>query len=703
MSDTSALSAAAQGPNNDSSLEHYTALLDWMVSKGGQLHESVEIAKDERRGVHLQVKKDWKDGVPSNTHIIKTPLTSTMSYFNVIGYSFNTDDGSSVSFPERGVHFPRGFSEAVGQEESSIFFLIGQYLQGKEGFWYPYIKTLPQPGALTTPLYYEGDDLAWLEGTSLSPAREQKAKILKEKYETVYTELCKAGFDGAEKYTWDLYLWASTIFVSRAFSAKVLSGVIPDTQLPEENVSVLLPFIDILNHRPLAKVEWRAGKENVAFLVLEDVAAGQEISNNYGPRNNEQLMMNYGFCLPNNPCDYRIVSLRAPPGSPLQMARSQQLEMFPGLAKETDDAYYVFNVFYPLLAPDTPMEHSIFSPALFDAVSILAANNRELETLEVTEQGIRIPDAYGNSRTTLAALSQIIIELITHIVKLRSSAADLQNPGNLKQTHAKIYRDSQIMLSETALVIAAWTLNRARQHNFGGSWEETKQLLRSHMVRVPSGKFPDEIRSRIQVRILERQSVLANNGELFVLDDLLEILPVEMQQPCKACLQGITQNAGRAIPMLRGSLETSPFAFPIFLCFIRAAHSDGESNCGTVSLSSRLSKWARCLLENYPAPPEDVLWALEDEDDEQLLGMFDNVLEGIKTRNSAIFSDLEKFTGEWQGDNWWLSPNWLRWAWMITEQESVQVPEEPLALLAAGQPGQGQVMLSTASCLYIPQ
>ncbi|OGM42710.1 NADH-ubiquinone oxidoreductase subunit [Aspergillus bombycis] len=566
MSDTSALSVAAQGPNIDSSLEHYTTLLDWMVNNGGQLHESVEIAKDERRGVHLQVKKDWKNGVPSNTHIIKTPLTSTMSYFNAIGYSFTTDDGSSVSFPENGVHFPRGFLEAVGQEEASIFFLIGQYLQGKDGFWYPYIRTLPQPGALTTPLYYDGDDLAWLEGTSLSTARAQKTSLLKENYETVYTELCKAGFDGAEKYTWDLYLWASTIFISRAFSAKVLSGVIPDTQLPEENVSVLLPFIDILNHRPLAKVEWRAGKENVVFLVLEDVAA---------------------------------------------------------------------------------------------------------ESLEISEQGIRIPDAYGSSRTTLAALSQIIIELITHIVKLRSSAADLQNPGNLKQTHAKIYRDTQIMLSETALVIAAWTLNRARQHNFGGTWEETKQLLGSHMVRVPPGKFPEEIRSRIQVRILERQSVLANNGELFVLDDLLEILPVEMQQPCKACLQGVTQNAGRAIPMLKGSLETSPFAFPMFLCFIRAAYTAGESHPGAVALPSRLSKWARCLLENYAAPPEDVLWALEDEDDEQLLDMFDNVLEGMQTRDSASFSDLERFTGAWQGDNWWLSPNWLRWAWMITEQETI--------------------------------
>lgn len=89
----------------------------------------------------------------------------------------------------------------------------------------------------------------------------------------------------------DLYIWASTIFVSRAFSAKVLSGVIPDAELPEENVSVLLPFIDVLNHRPLAKVEWRAGKDDVSFVVLENVAAGEEIANNYGPRNNEQCRL----------------------------------------------------------------------------------------------------------------------------------------------------------------------------------------------------------------------------------------------------------------------------------------------------------------------------------------------------------------------------------------------------------------------------
>lgn len=86
----------------------------------------------------------------------------------------------------------------------------------------------------------------------------------------------------------ELFLWASTIITSRAFSAKVLSGAIADFDFPEDGVSVLLPLIDLPNHRPLAKVEWRAGNEDVGLLVLEDIAPGQEISNNYGPRNNEQ-------------------------------------------------------------------------------------------------------------------------------------------------------------------------------------------------------------------------------------------------------------------------------------------------------------------------------------------------------------------------------------------------------------------------------
>ncbi|KAA8648736.1 SET domain protein [Aspergillus tanneri] len=688
-------------PNDNNSLELYTTLLQWLITYGGHVHESVQIAKDDRRGVHLQVRKDCKDGIAAGTHVLRTPLATTMSYFNAIGYAGNGD--ASVRFSAHGLNFPPAFMEAVGPEETSTFFLIGQFLRGDEGFWFPYIRALPQPGQLTTPLYYEGDDLVWLEGTSLLSARDQRINLWRTKYESALGELRKSGFEGAEKYTWDLYIWASTIFTSRAFSAKVLAGVIPDDEVPEGSISVLLPVIDVSNHRPLTKVEWQAGEDDVAYLVLRDVAAGDEIANNYGPRNNEQLMMNYGFCLPDNPCDYRIVSLRAPPGSPLQVAKSQQMQMFPALATHpANDHYYVFSVFYPLLDPDTPMEHSIFSPALFHGVSILAANNRELQTLEISEQEVRIAHDYGNSRADLAAISQITIELITHIAKLKSSAEELPSPCNLKQTHAKIYRDSQIMLSETALVIAAWTLHRARQHNCGGSWGDTKRLLGAHMSRVPAGKFPQEVLSRTQVRILERPSILANNGELFALNELVDLLPVAMQQPCTACFQEVTSTMERAIPMLRGSPE-SPFGFPMFLCVITAAYRAAKCSQETCQLSPRLTKWVQFLLDKYPPPPNDVRWALEEEDDEQMLDMFDDALMKKRRQDSDVFSLLAKYTGDWEGDDWWLSPNWMRWAWMICEQERVSVPEDPLGLLGAREEGPGSIMLSTVTYLYVPQ
>lgn len=50
---------------------------------------------------------------------------------------------------------------------------------------------------------------------------------------------------------------------------------------------VLLPMIDILNYKPGAKVEWQARYNFVGLQVLDQFQQGQEICNNYGPRDNE--------------------------------------------------------------------------------------------------------------------------------------------------------------------------------------------------------------------------------------------------------------------------------------------------------------------------------------------------------------------------------------------------------------------------------
>lgn len=152
------------------------------------------------------MKPNCAAGVQPGTCVIRTPLSLTMSYFDAVDFrpSIGNDNDDGIPFfSSHGVTFPREFIDAVGPEETTAFFLVGQYLRGPEGFWYPYIRTLPPPEELTTPLYYdEGEDLEWLRGTSLYAARERRMEVWKGKYENGVRVLRDLGVEGAEGYTW---------------------------------------------------------------------------------------------------------------------------------------------------------------------------------------------------------------------------------------------------------------------------------------------------------------------------------------------------------------------------------------------------------------------------------------------------------------------------------------------------------------------
>ena len=50
-------------------------------------------------------------------------------------------------------------------------------------------------------------------------------------------------------------------------------------------------------------------------------------------------------------------------------------------------------------------------------------------------------------------------------------------------------------------------------------------------------------------------------------------------------------------------------------------------------------------------------------------------------------------------NDWWLSPNWLRWAWLVLEQEMVMnVVDDPFKEMCGGIRGN----LKMTNLLYIP-
>ncbi|KAJ5823190.1 hypothetical protein N7447_005530 [Penicillium robsamsonii] len=674
---------AATSEQVDPKLEAHAVLITWFLQHGGTVDKSVRIAQDASRGVHLQVKADWPEPIPKETRVISTPINLSMSWYNAVGY-----ECSRGSFPKHGVDLPRTWIDEVGPEETFAFFLMGQYLRGIEGFWYPYLRTLPQPGQLTTPLFFGEEDVDWIQGTGIPEAAVERIKIWEQKYDSGYLQLDSIGFPNCEQYTWELYLWASTIITSRAFSSKVLSGAVEPADLPEDGVSALLPLIDLPNHRPMAKVEWRAGDKDIGLLVLEDHSAGQEISNNYGPRNNEQLLINYGFCIAGNPTDYRIVHLGVQPDSPLGEAKARQLELFPQVAKNIEDHYYIFNPFYPLLAPETMMEHSIFSPALFNALTVMESNARERKMLKITEDYIRIPPGYGNSHSIYAALGQISFELMAHATNLKASAEHLPlQPTTLNQTHSQIYRNSQITIDQAALVIATWTITRGREHNRGESWEETKALIHELMARVPAGLLSDDVMSRIRVRILERPSLITKNGELFRLGELFSLLPAEMQEPAQTCFQHALGVSSQNVP----SISTDPQTlFAIVICLLVATYNSPEAQS---RLSSRLNRWFTFLLEQYHLP-SDTSRSAVDEVSETLRQFQDYTI--AEQPSSLASNDGVNWLTE---DSGWLDSKWLQWAWTVAGSEMVMIPLEPFEILKM----EGSLSMLKQACLYVPQ
>lgn len=107
----------------------------------------------------------------------------------------------------------------------------------------------------------------------------------------------------------DDYLWASTIVSSRSFPSSLMMiekenptapGLVPSAifedllQKPLENDNsnpsepILIPVMDMLNHRPLHPVLWLTSPHTINFVAETSYSAGIEIFNNYGPKGNEE-------------------------------------------------------------------------------------------------------------------------------------------------------------------------------------------------------------------------------------------------------------------------------------------------------------------------------------------------------------------------------------------------------------------------------
>lgn len=207
--------------------------------------------------------------------------------------------------------------------------------------------------------------------------------------------------------------------------------------------------MDILNHSVHAKAEWNFKPHQSFSLNLvdsESCVPGQELFNNYAPKQNDELLLGYGFCLEDNPIEQFPLKLVSP--VPEEYAR--QLGFL-----DTQNVPYGMNADFlkkdqtneqqflrakghpfgryenavPFFRGIPPfIVHSFF-------VQTLLTLNIDLSSIDIQRPGPR--------------MTARVLALLHHAISMRCSTLPLSNeltPENDKQRYAQIYRNGQAKL-----------------------------------------------------------------------------------------------------------------------------------------------------------------------------------------------------------------------------------------------------------------
>ncbi|OWB66972.1 hypothetical protein B5S30_g2321 [[Candida] boidinii] len=218
--------------------------------------------------------------------------------------------------------------------------------------WLHYINLLPLE--ISSPLAWSSNDLnLYLSNTNLINGCHLKLREIYKKFlnfrkllvnsvvddqqdenqehdieyiQSLYHSYCDDDNNMHHWFNFKSYLWSYLIITSRSFPYKLIhdSDELFDSKFNKLNSVILLPIIDLLNHKPKSKIYWNgniANKQNFKITklikdyqneVCETSGDGNtdlQIYNNYGPKGNEELLMGYGFTIRGNEFDTLLLSL----------------------------------------------------------------------------------------------------------------------------------------------------------------------------------------------------------------------------------------------------------------------------------------------------------------------------------------------------------------------------------------------------------
>jgi len=268
-------------------------LVQWATSNGATINPSVQVSYLPETGLSFCATASTS---PFDT-IVSIPSSLTLSYLNTLPGRDDPKPFTSKFLAQTPPH-------VIGR-----FVLIKHFLLKGESFWTPYIQALPQPNDVDSwslPPFWPDEDAELFEGTNIEVGVTSIKANVKREFRAAFDLLSRDDWEPEllKHFTLPLYQWAYSIFSSRSFRPSLVLGPEDQQRLPEgvklDDFSVLMPLFDVGNHDMLTEVRWeRDEKSNDCSLkVGKAYQAGEQIFNNYSMKTNAELLLGYGFMLP---------------------------------------------------------------------------------------------------------------------------------------------------------------------------------------------------------------------------------------------------------------------------------------------------------------------------------------------------------------------------------------------------------------------
>jgi len=222
----------------------------------------------------------------------------------------------------------------------------------------------------------------------------------------------------------------------------------------------------------------------------------------------------------------------------------------------------------------------------------------------------------------------------------------------MKQKHAKIYRESQLQIVETATAVCKFVLKSAIQK------DKAIDILKQMQHDLPAA-----IAQNLQNLVNHYTTRLTRPFELLTLEAILEILPKGLTPALLRCISEVEANMStQNDPSWPDKVALDKSRFAILLAALYSMLDQG------VQLPYRAKSWLHQLSQWYPLDADS--WAYVPSQEDEPPPALMSLLAARARMSPDIAADCSM--------KQWLRPDRVCWGWNVMEEQLVQVPTSVL-------------------------